>query len=132
MTWLEAETALKAFFITNIPIAINFSNEPFTKPDPSIPWCEITIQELRSRPVSIGTKGFLRYRRLGMAQINFYTPQNTGSFDSMQLIENFRAQLEGVAIEGITTTEFSHNVVGFTGAWFQTNVTVAFNFYSAV
>ena len=106
--------------------------EPNQFNDTSVPslWADVSVQHVSSEISSLrGTNGLKRYRRAGFVRVNVYTPTGDGLEFNDIVVGVVSDGLEGkTTANGVELRSASSQEVGNSGPWFQSVVTVEFEY----
>jgi len=90
-----------------------------------VSWVRFFVMEDESNQMDMGST-LLRYRNGGMAVIYIFVPQNTGTQAAKGLADTASAIFRGVTSDEIIFRAPSIKTIGISGAWYQINVLVPY------
>ena len=132
-TDVEATNAIYTRFIDNwSSTPFTFENEAFdlaTQVPAGDSWVRLSVDELSSNQETLGNVGNRKYKRLGIAVLQIFTPKDTGVTDSSgsrTLISEFRALFEGIRLGSLIFFDVTWSKIDEDGSYIQTNSEVVF------
>lgn len=122
----QDETIVWANRTEDVPQAPDNFNDPS---GPSV-WASVAVNHSSSAIASLrGTNGLTRYRRVGFVEVSVYTPAGNGLESNDAVVEVVLGGLEGkTTASGVELRSASIREVGNSGPWYQTVVTVDFEY----
>ncbi len=106
-----------------------YDDLPGNIPTTSNPWARLTIRHNQSQQASLaGDGGTKRFRRQGVLMVQIFATSGKGLLSSDILSKVIVDAFEGKSSNGIWFRNVSMNEVGQDGHWFQTNVSVDFEY----
>jgi len=73
----------------------------FSEPGPGTPWARLSFRNYGGGQLSLGPSGGRKYRRIGAAFVQVFTPAAQGTGVGATLAHEARAILEGRSISGV-------------------------------
>lgn len=130
MTVEAATSVIRGRFnsLITVPYGLptEFDNAPFTRPENS-KWCRWSVLVGGNSLVSIGAST-KRFRRVGVAIAQLFSPILLGTKDILQLVDVIEASFRAITVSSVVfTTPFSESIGRDEEEW-QTNVTCPFYF----
>lgn len=101
---------------------------PFDKPS-AAPWARATLRHTVSAQATLsGETGNRRFRRVGMLFVQIFTPCGEGLSRGYSLAKVVTDAYEGERTAGVWFRNVTVKEIGPSDDWFQTNVTVEFEY----
>lgn len=95
-----------------------------------LPYARVTIQHVDGFQPTVGSaNGKRRFRHSGFITIQIFTAFGTGGLKSDRLVKVVKDAFEGkTTASSVIFRRVSPNEIGQSGAWFQTNVVIFFEY----
>jgi hypothetical protein len=129
-TYFESNKNIAIKFISDwgTTTDVSYDNVEFDLKGRTDEWVRISVTPILSAQTSLGKKGDRKYQRNGLINIQVFTPlgENTGLAVvlSQQALEIF----EGESFDGVTCNNGDITTIGRNEGWYQTNVSIDYNF----
>jgi hypothetical protein len=134
VTYNEARTEILKHFLSEwgSTTAVAHDNEPFNVPTDGSSWLRLNIKHASNQPSStLGAEGNRRYTRVGAVLVRIYIKNGIAVKNLDTLAQAVKEVFEGKRLTGGTVFDparFYEVGIDPTGAWYQGNVSVGFEY----
>ena len=115
----------QTFVETPESVPVQYDNFPFTRPLDST-WIRFSVLPGESIQISSGGDGSNRFRTAGVAKAMVFVPVESGTNDSLTLVDVINAAFRAVTDTGVTFRTPSVETIGRNGKWWVTDIEIPF------